>query len=426
MMPEQTREHKGICPVCGKPLTVGVLNRVEELADRPEGQRPQSARHFYSLIPLTEMLSEIMHVASPTKKVMALAEKLTGRLGGELPLLLDADLDEIKSVAGETLALAIRRMRLGEVDKEAGYDGKFGRVRVFKDNEQDMLFGKGLADAPVRKKRTSLGKKKTEAAPVPQVMQLNDEQREAVAWEEGPIAVMAGPGTGKTRVLVERIRRLMDKGEAPILAVTFTNRAAQEIRDRLDRSGGEGKGEGVEVSTFHSLAARIMHDAGMSFEIADEAMLEKVAAPAIGKDVKKWVDDLIFRQGTEKALAREQAALIELMKSQGLFTYEGLIAEAARLVSSGISAKRLKHVMVDEFQDINPLQYSFLKILSKGAKSVMVIGDPNQAIYGFRGSSKASFEDFMQDSPGCTEDTPECHPQAGHPHSVCIQRLYRQ
>jgi DNA helicase-2/ATP-dependent DNA helicase PcrA len=450
VMPEQTREYKGICPVCGKPLTVGVLNRVEELADRPGGERPKSARHFYSLIPLTEILSEMMHVASPTKKVMALAEKLTGQLGGELPLLLDADLDEIKSVAGETLALAVKRMRLGEVDKEAGYDGKFGRVRVFKDNEQDMLFAKGLIDAPVRRKGASLGKKKTEAAPVRRVMLLNDEQRSAVAWEEGPIVVMAGPGTGKTRVLVERIRQLIDKGETPSLAVTFTNRAAKEIRDRLDWSdsengkelyhpgtgitapttlpsppkgwrgasvwtsspstpaGGRGRGEGdeplhVEVSTFHSLAARIMHDAGMSFEIADEAMLEKIASPAIERDVKKWVDDLIFRQGTGQALEGEQAALIELMKSQGVFTYEGLIAEAERLVSSGTCEKRFIHVMVDEFQDINPLQYTFLKALSKGARSVMVIGDPNQAIYGFRGSSKASFDDFIQDSPHCTK-----------------------
>ena len=80
VMPEQTREYKGICPVCGKPLTVGVLNRVEELADRPEGERPQSARDFYSLIPLTEILSEIMHVASPTNKVMAYPRSLPGSL----------------------------------------------------------------------------------------------------------------------------------------------------------------------------------------------------------------------------------------------------------------------------------------------------------------------------------------------------------
>ena len=326
-------------------------------------------------------------------------------------------------MAGETLALAVKRMRLGEVDKEAGYDGKFGRVRVFKDNEQDMLFAQGLVDAPVRKKRTYLGKK-IEDAPDRSELQLNDEQCAAVAWDEGPITVIAGPGTGKTRVLVERVRQLIDRGETPILAVTFTNRAAQEIRDRLGKVDLKNE-EPIEkeVTTFHSLAARIMHDAGVGFEIADEAMLEKAAAPAIGKDlspsppargrgrgegdealikdVKKWVDGLLLRQSTGQALDREQAGLLSLMRSQGFLTYEGLIEEATRLVSSGAGAQHWQHVMVDEFQDINPLQYTFLKALSKGAKSVMVIGDPNQAIYGFRGSSKASFEDFIQDSPEC-------------------------
>ena len=425
IMPEETRRYKGICPKCGKPLTVGVLNRVEGLADRSEGEKPQSARPFFSLIPLTEILSEIMQVSSPTKKVLAAAERLTGRLGGELPLLIDTDLEEIRSVAGETLALAVKRMRAGDVHKEAGYDGKFGRVRVFRDNEQDMLFAKDFAGTPTRKKRAASGKKDAQPIPEKELIRLCDEQRSAVQWAAGPLAVIAGPGTGKTRVLVERIRRFLQRGEASILAVTFTNRAAGEITDRLGLSdggnnpesycggttitapsppvGGEGKGAGVEVFTFHSLAARIMHEAGMSFEIADETVLEKIASPAIEKDAKKWVQDLILRQSTVKALEREQAALLEIMKSQGFFTYEGLIAEATRLVSSGVCTKSWQHVMVDEFQDINPVQYTFLNGLSKGAKSIMVIGDPNQAIYGFRGSSKASFHDFERDNIGCTK-----------------------
>ncbi|MGO9147308.1 MAG: UvrD-helicase domain-containing protein [Desulfomonilia bacterium] len=404
IMPEETRRYKGICPKCGKPLTVGVLNRVEGLADRSEGEKPQSARPFYSLIPLTEIISEIMHVSSPTKKVLAACERLTVRLGGELPLLIDTDLEEIRSVAGETFALAIKRMRAGDVHKEAGYDGKFGRVRVFRDNEQDMLFAKDVAGTPARKKRAASGKKDTQTILEKDLIRLCDEQRSAVQWATGPLAVIAGPGTGKTRVLVERIRRLLQRGETSILAVTFTNRAAGEINERL----GEGAGPGsapipVEVFTFHSLAARIMHEAGMNFEIADETVLEKVAAPAIEKDVKKWVHDLIYRQSTVKALEREQAALLEILKSQGFFTYEGLIAEATRLVSSGVCTKSWQHVMVDEFQDINPVQYTFLNGLSKGARSIMVIGDPNQAIYGFRGSSKASFHDFVHDNTGCTQ-----------------------
>jgi superfamily I DNA/RNA helicase len=428
-MPEETRRYKGICPKCGKPLTVGVLNRVEGLADRSEGEKPQSARPFYSLIPLSEILSEIMQVSSPTKKVLAACERLTERLGGELPLLIDTDLEEIRSAAGETFALAIKRMRAGDVHKEAGYDGKFGRVRVFRDNEQDMLFAKDFAGTPARKKRAVSRKKDVQTMLEKDSIRLCDEQRSAVQWATGPLAVIAGPGTGKTRVLVERIRRLLQRGETSILAVTFTNRAAREINERLGLidcgnkpesycggttiiapsppplplAGGEGQGEGVEVFTFHSLAARIMHEAGMNFEIADESVLEKFAAPAIEKDVKKWAQDLIFRQSTVKELEREQVALLEIMKSQGFFTYEGLIAEATRLVSSGVCTKSWQHVMVDEFQDINPVQYTFLNALSKGVRSIMVIGDPNQAIYGFRGSSKASFHDFMHDNTGCTQ-----------------------
>ncbi len=420
--PEETRKYNGLCPKCGKPLTIGVLNRVEELADRPEGERPPGARPFHSLIPLAEILSEIMRVKTPTKKVMASCGMLASRLGGELPLLLDTDLDEIRAVAGDTLALAVERMRSGEVHKEAGYDGRFGRVRVFRDNEQDMLFAGGLTGAPARKKRAASGKRGlAKAEPLSASIKLDEEQMRAVAWSEGPLAVIAGPGTGKTRVLVERIKRLEGASETPILAVTFTTRAAREIRDRLWGSGDTmqetcpgpaenaagsspqrhlNRDAGTMVCTFHSLAAAIMHEAGMAFEIADEDMLEHAAAPGMGKDVKEWVDDLVLRQGTGRTLEPEQAALLSTLKDQGYLTYEGLVAEAAGIVSSGRCARPWRHVMVDEFQDINPVQYSFFKALSRGALSTMVIGDPFQAIYGFRGSSRASFEDYRRDNPG--------------------------
>lgn len=432
VMPEEARRHNGLCPKCGKPLTIGVLSRVEELADRHEGERPPGARPYYSLIPLAEILSEIMQVNSPTKKVMEQCRNLAGRLGGELPLLIDTDLDEIRSVAGETLALAVRRMRSGEVHKEAGYDGKFGRVRVFLDNEQDMLFAGGIIDVPARKRRAARGKKEEVRAETSYQHMLPDsEQMKAVEWSQGPLAVIAGPGTGKTRIMVERIKRLLNASETPILAVTFTTRAAQEIRERLGlaavgqmpepHSGPDGttyptntdaNPEGRElnahclvVSTFHSLAAAIMHDAGMLFEIADDAMLEQVAAPAMGTILKSWVEDLLLRQSTEQVLGPEQSALLSTLKARGLFTYEGLIEEATRIVLSGQSAKKWLHVMVDEFQDINPLQYSFFRALSVGAMSTMVIGDPNQAIYGFRGSSSASIEHYRNDNPGCTTVT---------------------
>ncbi len=224
---------------------------------------------------------------------------------------------------------------------------------------------------------------------------LNPGQLRARAWKEGHLAVVAGPGTGKTRVLVERIGALTAGGESSILAVTFTIRAAREIADRLGDAA-------VEVCTFHSLAARVLREAGIDFEVADEAMLEQVASPAIDTEVKAWVDDLLFRQGTQRPLAREQEGLLAVLKARGYYTYEGLIEEALRLVQAGTCTRRWDHVMVDEFQDINPLQYAFLTELSRSAASVMVIGDPHQAIYGFRGSSPASFDDFTRDHPGST------------------------
>ncbi|HPI94075.1 MAG TPA: UvrD-helicase domain-containing protein [Deltaproteobacteria bacterium] len=392
--PHRTREVKGRCPVCGRALTVGVLHRVEELAERSEGEKPSSAKPFFPLIPLAEIMAEIMQVASPTKRVMEVHEKITGRLGGELPLLLDAGLDEIASVAGETLALAVRRMRAGEVHKEAGYDGTFGRVRVFADNEQDMLFTKGIEGVPARKRSGRRKKVEEPPAATGKKTVLNPEQQQAAAWREGPLAVVAGPGTGKTRVLVERIRMLLDRGEKDILAVTFTTRAAREITERLGDAS-------VEVCTFHALAARIMRDAGIAFEVADEETLEKVASPAVDKDVKAWVADLMFRQSTAAPLDREQEGLLAVLKAKGYYTYEGLIGEAMRLVDAGAWKGRWDHVMVDEFQDINPVQYAFLAKLSRGSSSVMVIGDPHQAIYGFRGSSPASFDDFLRDHPAC-------------------------
>jgi DNA helicase-2/ATP-dependent DNA helicase PcrA len=416
--PEKTRELSGLCPVCGRALTVGVLHRVEELAERPEGERPESARPFFSLIPLAELIAEILQVSSPTKKVMEVHQRLTSRLGGELPLLLDIDPEEIERFAGETLALAVRRMRAGEVRKEAGYDGMFGRIRVFADNERDMLFAKGIEGVPPRRRRAA--HLKDAAGPIPDgraSLDLNPEQERAAAWREGPLAVIAGPGTGKTRVLVERTRRLLQSGSTGILAVTFTVRAAREIAQRLGESP-------ADVCTFHSLAARIMHGAGMDFEIADEAMLEEIARPAVEGDAGPWVADLVFRQATAQALTREQEGFMGVLRSRGVYTYDGLIEEVTRLVEAGRFTPAWDHVMVDEFQDINPVQYAFLKTLVRGVGSAMVIGDPNQAIYGFRGSSAASFDDFGKDNPSCTtirlQETYRLHDQLAHASNAFI------
>jgi DNA helicase II / ATP-dependent DNA helicase PcrA len=394
LSPEETAGLKGICPVCGKKVTVGVLSRVEELSDRHDGSMPAKGRPFFSLIPLMEIIAEIMQVGSATGKVRQAYGSLIGRLGGELPLLLDAGLEDIRAAAGDILALAISRMRSGDVHKEAGYDGEYGRIRVFRDNEGDMLFsGELLGESLGRpRKRVKVAKPAEEAGTLPESLRLSQSQEEVLAFRQGALVVKAGPGTGKTRTLVERARSILGAQDAPVLAITFTTRAAQEIRDRLGSPH-------AEVYTFHGLAARIMKECGIAFGIADEGMLEDILATWGEDDPQGKVRDMMLSLSTGKPLEGSQEHLLDTLRREGYYTYEGMIGEAATLVQGGSFRPAWGHVMVDEFQDINPVQYGFLKDLSRGAKSLMVIGDPNQAIYGFRGSSSASFGDFLRDFP---------------------------
>jgi PHP family Zn ribbon phosphoesterase len=117
--------------VCGKPVTVGVLSRVEELADRPVGARPDGAPGFRSLVPLDEVLAAALGVRPAAKRVTAARARLLEALGDELSVLTEAPLADVEAVAGARVAEGIGRVRAGEVDVEPGYDGRFGTVHVF-------------------------------------------------------------------------------------------------------------------------------------------------------------------------------------------------------------------------------------------------------------------------------------------------------
>jgi len=130
LTPEQTRAADFLCPVCGRKVTVGVLHRLEELADQPLGRRPAGARPYESLIPLTELLAEVFAVGPVSLRVARSYERLIAEFGGEFAVLRDVPPSELAAAGGERLGEAVRRARSGLVVVEAGFDGQFGVVHV--------------------------------------------------------------------------------------------------------------------------------------------------------------------------------------------------------------------------------------------------------------------------------------------------------
>ena len=141
LTPDQTRSHLGQCPVCGKPLTLGVLHRVEELSTRPEGFKPEKAFPFFRLIPLDDLLSEIFQVGAQSKKVKRAYVDLLENLGSEFSILHFLEKEELEKSSVPLLAEAIDRMRRNNVSFFPGYDGLFGKVRIFTENERNSLLG---------------------------------------------------------------------------------------------------------------------------------------------------------------------------------------------------------------------------------------------------------------------------------------------
>ena len=139
--PEETKKYNGICPVCGKLLTIGVLSRVEELADRPEGFKPENAIPYKSLIPLEEIIAEVLGVGVGTKGVEKEYKNLIGKFGSELGILLDVSFSDLKSETLPEISEAISRVREGKIHVEPGYDGVYGKIRIFSKGEKKKVSG---------------------------------------------------------------------------------------------------------------------------------------------------------------------------------------------------------------------------------------------------------------------------------------------
>jgi len=139
--PTETKKYNGICPVCGRPLTVGVLNRVEQLADRPEGFKPENAIPYKSLIPLEEIIAEALGLGVGTKEVEKEYLSLIEKFGSEFNVLLNVSLSDLKLATLPEVAEGISRVREGKVRVEPGYDGVYGKIKIFSEEEKKEVSG---------------------------------------------------------------------------------------------------------------------------------------------------------------------------------------------------------------------------------------------------------------------------------------------
>jgi DNA helicase-2/ATP-dependent DNA helicase PcrA len=437
-LPEETRAHKGLCPKCGKPLTVGVLSRVEELADRKTGAGAPRGRPYKSLVPLSEIIGEALDTGPASKRAAETCQTLISKIGSEFFILLEADIKTIAAAAGDVVAEGVRRMRKGEVTIDAGYDGEFGTVKLFTDAErkeiagQVSLFGTAAMKSPgksprpaapsAHKKKAKKGVAETAAAYAHDKKNffedVNKAQKDAVLYKGKHLLIVAGPGTGKTHTLTRRIACLSQKlsRDQCCLALTFTNKAAAEMKTRLERFGGEVSSK-VFAGTIHAFCLAVLRGhaeaAGLSpaFTIASPEEIDLVAReawPDADPAQRRLLLDEVshFKSGAPQEPAPEAVNQYDKrLLSKGIFDFDTILQKTFQLLSGRSEIldnvqKRYPFISVDEYQDINGLQHALVRLLAGSSGAVTAIGDPYQSIYGFRGSDVRFFESFVRDFPG--------------------------
>ncbi|GAB4335597.1 MAG: UvrD-helicase domain-containing protein [Dehalococcoidia bacterium] len=277
------------------------------------------------------------------------------------------------------------------------------------------------------------------AADVPRLLDhLNEQQRAAVEHGEGPQLILAGPGSGKTRVITERIAYLVLHRRTPpwrILAVTFTNKAAREMRERVAAILGEDAAD-LHLGTFHAMCARWLRIDGKvigidpSFVIYDDAdqqglmkrILEDLhvdtrrfsprgVLSAVSAAKNAMVTPESYSQGIrsyfDEVVARAYREYQARLRAASALDFDDLLLEANRMFQASREtvekyAGRYLHVLVDEFQDTNPVQYRLARQLASVHGNICVVGDPDQSIYSWRAADARNSEYFLRDFPGCT------------------------
>lgn len=273
---------------------------------------------------------------------------------------------------------------------------------------------------------------------------LNEQQQKAVTTTEGPVLVVAGPGSGKTRVLTHRIAHLIQHlGVHPseILAVTFTNKAAREMRERIDKLIGEDATDGLTMGTFHSLGVRILrqnpgrvaeqlqlqpnfviYDSGDQMQLAKTAvknanldpkqvtprrMLNRISA---AKATLQTAADVAAEAGSydDEIVARVYTEYEKLLRAANAVDFDDLLGLPIRLFDQDPSTlaryqHQYKYILVDEYQDTNRVQYVMVSALAEHHGNLFVVGDPDQSIYGWRQADITNILNFKEDYPNTTE-----------------------
>ena len=262
---------------------------------------------------------------------------------------------------------------------------------------------------------------------------LNKEQKEAVLHTEGPLLILAGAGSGKTRVLTHRIAYLIEeKGVNPwnILAITFTNKAAGEMRERVDNLVGFGS-ESIWVSTFHSTCVRIlrryidrlgydnnftiydsddqkslMKDICKRLEIDTKIYKERSLLSAISSAKDELISPEEFELGAMGDFAKQKTAKVykeyqKQLKKNNALDFDDLIVKTVELFKANAEVldyyqERFRYIMVDEYQDTNTAQFQLVRILADKYRNLCVVGDDDQSIYKFRGANIKNILDFEQ------------------------------
>jgi DNA helicase-2/ATP-dependent DNA helicase PcrA len=293
---------------------------------------------------------------------------------------------------------------------------------------------------PAGDRKPSISARALQAAAAPYLDGLNPEQRRAVETLDGPVLVLAGAGTGKTRVLTTRIAHILATGRAypsQILAVTFTNKAAREMKERIGQLVG-GAVEGMPwLGTFHSIGVKILRrhaelvglKSGFTIlDTDDQIRLMKQVIEADGLDKDRWparqlaalIDSWKNRGLTpEKVPAGEAfafasgkgaslyAAYQKRLKELNACDFGDLLLEGLRLLRDNPDIladyhRRFRYILVDEYQDTNVAQYLWLRLLAQGSPNICCVGDDDQSIYGWRGAEVDNILRFELDFPGAT------------------------